>query len=155
MSIQFTGLPTEIVQSIRASMTDAYVLPVETARSPGTGIPCRHCLTTTPKGEEYLILAHRPFTKMSAYAETGPIFLCAAECAAHRPSEVPPQILTSPAYIIRAYSIDERIVYRTGRVTPTAEITVHARNLLADPCIAFVDVRSAANNCFQCRILRA
>ena len=89
MSILFTGLPTETVHAIRTSLTDAYGLPVETARSPGTGIPCRHCLKTTPEGEEFLILAHRPFSKVSAYAETGPIFLCAADCAAHPPRQRP------------------------------------------------------------------
>ena len=64
-------------------------------------------------------------------------------------------MLASATYIVRAYSADERIRYGSGRVTPTPEIAAYAAELLDDPATAFVDVRSAANNCFQCRIMRA
>ncbi|MFM2355423.1 MAG: hypothetical protein RLZZ528_1159, partial [Pseudomonadota bacterium] len=50
---------------------------------------------------------------------------------------------------------DERIVYGTGRVVPAGALADYAAGLLARDEIAFVDVRSARNNCFQCRITRA
>jgi hypothetical protein len=40
-------------------------------------------------------------------------------------------------------------------VTPRAELAAYAETVLADPAIAFVDVRSARNNCWQARIVRA
>ncbi|MEC8197925.1 MAG: DUF1203 domain-containing protein, partial [Pseudomonadota bacterium] len=46
----------------------------------------------------------------------------------------------------------ERIVYGTGQVTPTSDIAPYAETLLARADIAFVDVRSASNNCFLCRV---
>ena len=64
-------------------------------------------------------------------------------------------MLASPHYIVRGYSADERIVYGTGQVTPTDQIAARAEALLARPDIAFVDIRSASNNCFQCRIVAA
>ncbi len=151
MTIQFHPLPADHVDAIRNSRTDAYGSTVEVAISDGTGIPCRSCLKVTPKGMPFLILAHRPFEGQNAYTETGPIFLC-EDCSEAAPSSALPDILTAPTYIARGYSADERIVYGTGRVTPTADIAAYAESLLVRDDIAFVDVRSASNNCFLCRV---
>ena len=155
MTIRFTGLPTADVTAIRASGRDAYDLPVERHISTGDAWPCRHCLQETPRGETYLILAHRPFQGGNAYTETGPIYLCAAECKAADPVAHVPPILRAPTYLARGYSADERIVGGTGQVVETDALADYAGALLSDPRIAFVDVRSAANNCFFCRVSRA
>lgn len=152
MDIRFHGLPTDTVAHLRRSMRDAYDQPIERRLAQDEGWPCRHCLGQTPPDRDFLILAHRPFETSNPYAETGPIFLCADDCPAAEPTAEVPDILRSPSYLVRGYSADERIVYGSGQVVPTARIADYARNLLADPLIAFVDVRSASNNCFQCRI---
>jgi hypothetical protein len=56
--------------------------------------------------------------------------------------------------IVRGYSADERIVYGTGAVVATDRIEETAATLFARDDVAFVHVRSASNNCFQCRIDR-
>ena len=155
MDIQFVGLPSRQVAEAKRDGRDAYGHPIETHRANGGAYPCRHCLGETPEGEAYLILAWRPFATTNPYAETGPIFLCAAECAAPGPLDQVPPILRSPQYLVRGYTSDERIVYGTGQIVPTAKIANYARELFANPKIAFVDIRSASNNCFQCRVLRA
>ena len=155
MNIEFVGLPSDQVAQIRATMRDSYGLPVETACADSGDVPCRHCLAFPAKGADYLILAHRPFEGQNAYAETGPIFLCADDCTAPPHSADLPLSLQSPEYIVRGYTADERICYGTGKVTPTPEISDYARTLLSMPKIAFVDVRSATNNCYNCRIKRA
>ena len=152
MIVEFHPLPSANVAAIRASGFDAYDNPVERAVSSGSGTPCRHCLQNVPEGEEYLILAHRPFDSRNPYAETGPIFLCASDCTAPGPSPHVPDILGAPHHILRGYSADERIVYGTGQVVPTSEIPDRAARLLSQDGIAFADVRSASNNCFLCRI---
>ena len=100
-----------------------------------------------------LILAHRPFPAPQPYAELGPIFLCADPCTAGGGNDLP-AMLTSADYITRGYGSDDRIVYGTGAVTPTDSIPARAAQLLADPRVAYVHLRSARNNCFQCRIDR-
>jgi hypothetical protein len=115
--------------------------------------PCRHCLELIDKGKPVLILAHRPFASVQPYAELGPIFLCGEECAAGGGAELP-AFLAAPQYILRGYSADERILYGTGAVVPTEEIPSRAAELFARPEVAFLHVRSAANNCFHCRIER-
>lgn len=151
--IRFLPLAAETVARWRAGVPDDYGLPPERAISTGAGTPCRHCLRDVPAGAEYLIVAHRPFVGLNPYTETGPIFVC-ADCRPALAGQGLPAMLRSPDYIVRGYSADERIVYGTGAVVAVAAIAERAAELLAREDIAFVHVRSARNNCFQCRIER-
>lgn len=152
--IKFLPLPSDKVKALRAGGRDAYDCPPETAVSDGEGNPCRHCLGFIPKGAGMLILAYRPFDEAQPYAETGPIFLCADECSPWSGAGVPP-ILESPDYLLKGYTVDQRIRYGTGKIVARDDIANYAAELLARDEISFVDVRSARNNCFQTRIVRA
>jgi hypothetical protein len=153
MDLICEALDSGVVAALRAGGPDANGQPAERgAISDGMGAPCRHCLRHVPAGQEYLILAHRPFPAPQPYAETGPIFLCAAPCARWDGAGVPPILTTSPDYLLKGYSAGHRIVYGTGRIVPAGEVPAYAARVLEDADVAFVDVRSARNNCFQCRI---
>lgn len=154
MTIRFAPLPTETVRALQAGGPDAYGHRPERRTSDGAGVPCRHCLRQVPAGRDYLILAHRPFPALQPYAETGPIFLCADPCAAGGGAALP-EMLGSAQYIVRGYGADDRIVYGTGAVVPTPAIPARAEDLLARPDVAYVHIRSAANNCYQLRVDRA
>lgn len=155
MPIRFLPMPTETALAYWNGGTDAYDMPPERQISDGDGVPCRHCLRLVGAGEAYLILAHRPFPALQPYAETGPIFLHAEPCEAHTPSEAMPPMLTSRDYILRGYSKDDRILYGTGAVVANADVPDHAAGLLAREDVAYVHIRSARNNCYQCRVERA
>lgn len=156
MLIRFTALPTEAVRALQRGGTDAYGFVPEQKISDGPGTPCRHCLRNVQAGKPYLILAYRPFPALQPYAETGPIFLCAEECDRAPESDVVPMMFRpTPDYIVRGYGDDDRIVYGTGAVVPTRDICRQAHELLARDDIAYLHVRSARNNCYQCRIDRA
>ena len=149
--MQFSPIPTDIVRAYQAGGADANGQMPERKLSDGDGNPCRHCLQMIPAGAAMLVLAHRPFPRAQPYAELGPIFLCAEACAAGGGKAVP-AILASPDYILRGYGPDDRIVYGTGAVVPTARIAEEAAARLADGRVAYLHVRSARNNCFQVRI---
>ncbi len=151
--MKFTAIPTDQVRRYRAGGPDANGQPPERTVATGTGNPCRHCLSMIPEGAPMLVLAHRPFTTLQPYAEVGPLFLCGDECPQGGGGDLP-AMLSSPDYIVRGYCADERILYGTGGVVPTAAIPARAAELLADPRVAFVHIRSAKNNCFQCRMDR-
>ena len=153
MSIRFEALPTETVRALQAGGADAYGLTPERRVSDGDGVPCRHCLRNVAAGDGYLVLAHRPFPAPQPYAETGPIFLHADACERGGGDGLP-EILESPDYIVRGYGADDRIVYGTGGVIATPSIAARAEELFARPDVAYVHVRSARNNCYQCRIER-
>ncbi|MBP1849825.1 DUF1203 domain-containing protein [Rhizobium halophytocola] len=154
-NIRFEALPTETARAYQNGAPDAYGNPPERKISDGQGVPCRHCLRQVAGGDPYLVLAHRPFSALQPYAETGPIFLHAEACERHVPgSELPPVLQDSPDFILRGYGADERIVYGTGGVIPIARIAGRAAHLLDQGDVAYVHVRSARNNCYQCRIER-
>lgn len=155
MTAYFQPMPTERARALQNGATDNYgQIPLRKV-SDGDSMPCRHCLRNIEAGAEYMIAAYRPFSSLNPFAETGPIFLHARECPAAAVDVALPEILDSPSYIVRGYSAEEQIVYGTGAVTETSNITDYAERLLQDPRVAFVDVRSARNNCFQCRIMPA
>ncbi len=150
--LYYHALPTDEVRALQAGGPDAYGNLPERVISDGVGTPCRHCLSDVPKGTGMLILAHRPFSELQPYAETGPIFLCADACEGGGGTEVPQILTTSPDYLIKGYSADERIVYGTGAVVAQADLEERANAILQDPRVVSVHVRSARNNCYQLRI---
>jgi hypothetical protein len=152
--MRFTAIPTDLVAAYRAGGPDANGQVPERDVASGSGNPCRHCLGQVPEGAPMLVLAHRPFATVQPYAEVGPIFLCGDDCAQGGGEDLP-AMLTSAEYIVRGYGADERILYGTGGVIATGQIKMRAAELLADPAVAFVHIRSAKNNCFQCRVERA
>ncbi|WP_299550790.1 DUF1203 domain-containing protein [uncultured Tateyamaria sp.] len=150
----FTALPTDTVQAYRAGGPDAFGNRPERKISDGAGNPCRHCLCDISAGEEMLVLAHKPFEGTHPYAEVGPIFLCADDCPRGGGTDLPEILTTSPDYLIKGYSADDRIVYGTGAITPTTDIQTRLTAIFADPNVAYIHVRSARNNCYQARIDR-
>jgi hypothetical protein len=151
--MRFKAIPTDVVRAYQAGGPDANGQLPERKVSDGGGNPCRHCLKMIPEGAGMLVLAHRPFPGPQPYAEVGPIFLCAHPCEAGGGAAVP-EMLAAPDYIVRGYGADDRIVYGTGGVVATAAIPARAAELFGDDRVAYVHVRSARNNCYQCRIER-
>jgi len=151
--VLFSALPGPAVARLRTGGLDAYDMLPELRRAEEAALPCRHCLRHIPVGRDYLTLAWRPFPALQPYAETGPIFLCAA-CERRPDGGELPDILSSPDYILRGYGADHRIVYGTGQVVATGDLTQRADELLSDKTVAYLHVRSARNNCYQLRIDR-
>lgn len=151
--MRFVAISTDLARHYQAGGADANGQVPERQVAEGGGNPCRHCLKMIADGAEMLVLAHRPFPTPQPYAELGPIFLCADPCEAGGGAALP-QMLASPDYIVRGYGANDRIVYGTGGVTPTPGIPARAEALFGDPQVAYLHVRSARNNCYQCRIER-
>jgi hypothetical protein len=154
MTLTFLPYDADFVTQVRAGGGDANGQPAERAISTGEGTPCRCCLRDVPNGAPYLILSARPFPAPQPYAEQGPIFLCADDCAPWSGVGLPPILTTSPDYLLKGYSPDHRIVYGTGRIVPSEDIIPYANTVFENGSVAYIDVRSARNNCFQTRIPR-
>lgn len=153
MPLTYLPYDPDWVASIRGGGPDAYGNPAEHSISDGGGMPCRHCLCDIPKGADMLIMAARPFPELQPYAETGPIFLC-ADCEPYAGQGLPPVLASRKECLLKAYSADNRIIYGTGQITQTADVETYCETLLSDPKVAYVDARSATNNCFTLRIKR-
>lgn len=151
---KFIALPTETAEAYRNGGPDAFGNPPERATSDGGGNPCRHCLRDIPKGHEMLILAHKPFKGTHPYTEVGPIFLCAQKCPQGGGINLPQILTTSPDYLVKGYSSNDRIVYGSGAIIQPSEIVQRLDEIFADPSVAYIHVRSARNNCYQARVER-
>jgi len=138
----------------RAGALDGYRNAPEQGVSSGTGVPCGHCLNIVPEGEGFLVVAHRPFSILQPYAETGPIFICQPDCSALSATEIPQVLEASPEYLIKGYTSNQRIKYGTGAIVPKENFTSKLSALLARSDLAFVDLRSAKNNCWLTRVTR-
>ena len=57
-------------------------------------------------------------------------------------------------YLLKGYRADDRICYGTGQIVASAEVPAAAARILARDEVAYVHVRSALNNCYQCLIDR-
>jgi hypothetical protein len=153
--LNFIALDSDRVRALQGGAPDANGQTPERQISDGGGNPCRHCLEDIAEGEAFLVLAHRPFPAPQPYAEVGPIFLHAEGCPRYREDGGAPEMFARrAAVLIRGYGSDDRIVYGSGKVIPTEEIEAVATDLLQRPEIAYIHLRSASNNCFQCRIER-
>ena len=153
MELVVRGIPTEPVEKLRAGGLDANGQPALRRTARGMANPCRHCLQLIADGEPKLVLAYRPFDEAQPYAEVGPIFLHAVECARYEAKTLPAWFGYLTPAIIRGYGPDHWIRYETGAVVSGSELTAACQKILADPEVAYVHIRSKFN-CFQCRIDR-
>jgi len=156
MHIRFEPMDTATADHLRSGGLDSNGNLPERKISDGIGVPCRCCMKIVDKGEPYLVAAWRPFTKTHAYAETGPVFLHAESCAAE-PVQLGelPAFLQSPDYILRGYDSDERIVYGTAGVIKLEAMTARIEELLCEPAVKAVHIRSSRNNCYHYRAVPA
>lgn len=155
MPIRYTALPTDVARAYQRGAPDAYGNPPERQIADDGGYQCRHCLTIIPPGDAMLLVAHRPFGGLDAYAETGPIFICERECKGYGSQASVPETLTASAdYLVKAYGSNDRIIYGTGTVVPADAMPARAEELFENPHVAYLHVRSSRNNCYQARIDR-
>lgn len=154
MKLIVRGIPTEHAVRLRAGAPDANGQPALRRTARGMANPCRHCLQLIPDGAEKLVLAYRPFEGVQPYAEVGPVFLHADECSRYDAQTLPHWFAYLTPAIIRGYGTDHWIRYETGAVVSGSELTEKCQEILADPEVAYVHIRSKFN-CFQCRVERA
>ncbi len=153
MKLTVRGIPGAHAQALRSGGPDANGQAALQQLAEGQGNPCRHCLQLIAPGEEMLVLAYRPFDQLQPYAELGPIFLHSKACERHDSDALPRWFEHLQPALIRGYGNDDRIRYETGQVVPGAELGQACRQILADPAVAYVHIRSKFN-CFQCRVER-
>lgn len=154
MGIAVHGIETEYVNLIRHGGNDANGQPAVRTVAQGGSNPCRHCLRLIVEGERMLVLAHRPFDRVQPYAEVGPIFLHGEGCERYESDRLPAWFSYLQPAIIRGYGQDDWIRYETGNVVPGGELSDMCDQILGNPEVKYVHIRSKFN-CFQCRVDRA
>ncbi len=132
---------------------DANGQPATRTQAKGGANPCRHCLQLIREGDDMLILAHRPFSRVQPYAEVGPIFLHQHACPRHESPQLPAWFANLQPALVRGYGHDDCIRYDTGQALPGTDLSAACERILRQPEVAYVHVRSKFG-CFQCRVER-
>ncbi|WP_420549033.1 DUF1203 domain-containing protein [Curvivirga sp.] len=155
-NIQFTSMPTKDAEHYWNGGLDAYGQKPQSGISDGSGLPCRHCQQDIEEGEEFFLLAYKPFEKDQPFTETGPIFLHKHACTRYpETSATPEMFLKRESYLVKGYKEDDSIFYGTGKIIPPSEIENYAKEILSNEDVSYLHIRSATNGCFSCRIDRA
>ncbi len=153
LPIRIAPLSDSFLARVRAG-TDDQGQPVERHIAQG-GEPLRDCLRRAVPGEAILLASYCPFTVAGPYKEYGPVFVSASPQPAPRRDALPvdgEQPYLGASFVLRAYSVDERIVDAKLSSPQTAEMDLRA--FLARDEVAFVLGRFAAYGCFAVRVER-
>lgn len=155
MGVRFLSCDQGFVDQVRAGGPDAYGLPAERVVSDG-GKPVPVLSGSCARGGGDADPSGAAVSGDAALCRDGAdLSLCSDHCKAWTGAGVPPVLTTSPDYLLKGYSGENRIVDGTSRIVAKHEIVARAEEVFADPRVDYVDVRSARNNCFQTRIVRA
>lgn len=153
MGFRVSGVDTAWVETIRGGGLDAHGQKAVRRVAMGAANPCRHCLGLMAEGEGKLVLAHRPFARPQPYAEVGPIFLHERACERYAHQQLPAWFACLQPALVRGYGSDDWILYETAAVVPGGQLAAACEEILGNPNVAYVHIRSRFN-CFQCRVDR-
>jgi hypothetical protein len=151
--IRIRALSTEVARRIREAMVDDFGNRLTITDSPEGGAPCRHCLRRSADGERLILFAYRPFEAAGPYAEVGPVFIHADECAPYADASAFPPAFSDRALTLRAYD-DRRHIAAAEVAAPGAAVAAITR-MLADERVRSVHVRNPAWGCFSFAVERA
>ncbi len=119
------------------------------------GEPLRCCLTLATVAEAIALIAYRPFTVSSPWAETGPVFIHADECSGYSRSDQLPERLRTGPRVLRTYRADGSLDYADITVVEKdQDIEAALLDLLQRPTVATVHVRALAAQCFTYAVTR-
>jgi hypothetical protein len=145
-------LDSNIAVEARSTRVDRFGNALSVRVSDGEGAPCRHCLREVPEGKGLILIGHSPFTRLGPFREVGPIFICSEACARYAARERLPEVVRSRLVQLRAYSVEEEILYDHSTLLPGTEVEAALPPVFQDPRVAFAHLRSGLNGCFLCQV---
>jgi hypothetical protein len=154
-TLVFHALPADDLHRIRAAGVDDFghdLRLVIADTEPGT--PLRCCLREAHVGEQVALIAWAPLVEApdSAYAEVGPVFVHADDCAGHVDEHAYPEGFRHRRQVLRSYTASGDMQAATITDGATAEIAI--TELLADPAAVVVHSRNVAAGCYMFAIRR-
>ncbi len=153
-ALRIVTLPSAYLARVRGGRDDLDQ-PVERHIAKG-GEPLRDCLRRASPGEAILLASYCPFTVAGPYREYGPVFV-AADAQQQPPLGTLPvggaQPYLGEAFVLRAYSSDERIV--DARMSSPHAAASALATFFAQDEVSFVLARFPTYGCYALRIERA
>jgi hypothetical protein len=152
-TLTFEPIPAAELARIRAAGADEAGNPLAPVTDAEGGAPLRCCLRESRPGEQMALVAYTPPGPAGPYAERGPVFIHARECAGYpAPGQYPPG-LAHRQQVVRAYDDAGRIAAGVLAEDGARALEV-IRDLLGQPGIALVQLRNAGFGCYNCTVRR-
>src|SRR5262245_18804039 len=157
-SLQIRAIPAETLRRVRAQGHDDHGNLWQTRIDTEGGAPLRCCLRDSKHGEEIALISYAPVgaavsVSPGPYDEVGPVFVHAEECDGYAGAGYPDGWLDR-SQPLRTYRLDGTISGGV-RLKPGDDRDAAARELLADPDVAFVHSRNIVYGCYMLEIRRA
>lgn len=152
-SFHAVAIPTEIADSVRATMkSPKYGFPAHKEVAAGRA-PCRHCLEIIKLQEEEVILfTMDAFLGLDVPPSPGPVYIHARECVRYEESGGIPDAYRGRLLTLEAFGADRKLVAEV-RATNSQEESI-AEELLKKFDVQYVQVRSTEAGCYLFRLER-
>ena len=151
------AIPTEVANAVRSTMkSPKYGFPAHREVAAGRA-PCRHCLELVKLNEEEVIL----FTMDAFYGipngemvspSPGPVYIHADKCHRYAGVGEIPETYRGRLLTLEAFGGDRELIAEVRAKDSNEEIL--ASELLRDPEVRYIHVRSTEAGCFLFRLER-
>ncbi len=151
--IRIIAIPSEIAESVRATLlAPVYGFPAH-AETGTESAPCRHCLRQIQAGSEQRILfTYDRFAGVESLPQPGPIFIHASACERYPEDDNFPDELRSSPRTLEAYAHGRHLLAQEYVTNGCMEPAIH--RLFARPDVDYIQVNSTTAGCYTFRIER-
>lgn len=146
------AIPAERLRQFRATGRDDNGEAIVGRFDAEGGAPLRCCLRDSRPGEQIALIGYRPMRHGGAYAEVGPIFIHAGDCAGYPTAQRYPEEFRGRPQVFRAYRADGTI--SGGVLVQPGGQEAAIRDLWTDPKVALIHSRNVVYGCFMFEIVR-
>jgi hypothetical protein len=141
------------LDAVREAGVDHLGNPFTPFAASGAGEPLRCCLRFAREGEQIALISFAPFTEMSVWREVGPVYVHAEHCEGYVEQGLPSE-LRRGQMLLRTYHADGSMDYEHNTVVMDEDVEPLLDQLLAEPDVALVHVRTLRPQCFLYAVTR-
>jgi Protein of unknown function (DUF1203) len=141
------------LDAVRRVGVDEFGNPVAAFAASGNGEPLRCCLRFARPDEQIALISWAPFTELSPWREVGPVYVHADHCEGYSERWIPGELRRGPM-LLRTYHADGSMDYEHNTVAGDEDIEPVLDQLLGEPEVALVHVRTLRPQCFLYAVTR-
>ncbi len=141
---------------VRSNGSDGHGNRLRPFAAAGQDEPLRCCLRNADPGDQITLISYAPFNHASVWTEVGPVYVHADRCSGYEPGGrlLPEQLATGPR-VLRTYRADDSMNYDHNTVvTGPVDLEPVVQQLLREPDVVTVHVRTLAPQCFLYAVTR-
>jgi hypothetical protein len=147
------AIPTQIAESVRATMqAPGYGFPAHREVGDETA-PCRHCLRQISPGAERILFTYDRFAGIETLPQPGPVYIHADKCERYPESSGFPEELRASPRTLEGYARGRRLLAQEYVENGRMELAIE--RIFAIPDVDYIQVNSTAAGCYTCRLERA